>query len=282
MIIEIKGLSKRFRKKTVLKGVDAQLESGFYGLLGPNGAGKTTLLRCMADVYMDYQGEVRFDGKRLRDDRRLLNQIGYLPQKFDLFRELTLHEMMQYFASLKRIAHQEQEKEIGRVLALVNLSGEKQTRCGALSGGMVRRAGIAQALLGDPPVLIVDEPTVGLDPEERIRFKNVLASLREGKVILLSTHIVEDVESLCDRIIIMDNGVFLCNTSAQEVCALAQGKVYEVGEEQLHSLRRYEVVRTVSHAQGNTSYRILTNERPDAAPLSPTVEDGYLSAIKGI
>lgn len=282
MVIDIKGLSKRFHKKTVLYGLDMHLESGFYGLLGPNGAGKTTLLRCMVDVYMEYEGEVRFDGQRLRDSRQLLNHIGYLPQKFDLFRELTLYEMMLYFASLKRIDRREQAKEADRVLELVNLSHEKGKRCSALSGGMIRRAGIAQALLGDPPVLIVDEPTAGLDPEERIRFKNVLASLRGERIVLLSTHIVEDVESLCDRIIIMDHGMFLCNASVREVCAAAQGKVYEVEEEQLRALSQYEVVRTLPREQGGTAYRVLTNEPLQAPLLHPTVEDGYLSMIKGI
>lgn len=282
MVIDIKGLSKRFHKKTVLYGLDMHLENGFYGLLGPNGAGKTTLLRCMVDVYMEYEGEVRFDGQRLRDSRQLLSHIGYLPQKFDLFRELTLYEMMLYFASLKRIDRREQAKEAERVLELVNLSHEKGKRCSALSGGMIRRAGIAQALLGDPPVLIVDEPTAGLDPEERIRFKNVLASLRGEKIVLLSTHIVEDVESLCDRIIIMDHGMFRCNASVQEVCAAAQGKVYEVEEEQLRTLSQYEVVRTLPREQGGTAYRVLTNEPLQAPLLHPTVEDGYLSMIKGI
>lgn len=280
-MIEIKHLSKRFRKKTVLKGINACLDVGIYGLLGPNGAGKTTLLRCITDIYMDYQGEILFDGKCLRKDSGLLPQIGYLPQKFDLFRELTLHEMMRYFASLKRVNRQEQEKEIQRVIELVHLSDQLDARCATLSGGMIRRVGIAQAILGDPPILIVDEPTAGLDPEERIRFKNVLASLGGERTVLLSTHIVEDVEALCDKIIIMNDGVFLYHETAQEICALALGKIYEVDETQKNALRHCEVIRTVA-MEGKLKYRILTDEPVESPPLSPGVEDGYLCAIKGL
>lgn len=280
-MIEINNLSKRFRKKMVLNAVTAQLGTGVYGLLGPNGAGKTTLLRCITDIYTDYQGEICFDGKSLRANREILCEIGYLPQKFDLFKELTLLEMMQYFASLKRIDRQRQAAEIDRVLELVHLADQQKTRCGALSGGMIRRVGIAQAIMGDPSILIVDEPTAGLDPEERIRFKNVLAALGGERTILLSTHIVEDVEALCDRIIIMNNGGFLYNTSAEEVCKLALGKIFEVEEAQKDALRQFEIIRT-SALEGKITYRILTSESVDAPPLAPTIEDGYLCAIKGL
>lgn len=280
-MIEIKSLTKKFKKKVVLQQISARLDTGVYGLLGPNGAGKTTLLRCLTDIYTDYQGEILFDEKSLRKHPDLRMKIGYLPQKFDLFRELTLHEMMQYFASLKYVEKKMQEPEIERALKLVNLSDQRDTRCGALSGGMTRRVGIAQAVLGNPPVLIVDEPTAGLDPEERIRFKNVLASLREGRTILLSTHIVEDVEALCDHIIIMNEGRFLHSAGAQEICGLARGKIYEVEEAQCKALRHFEVIRTVLQGE-RTKYRILTEETVASPPLTPTVEDGYLCAIKGL
>lgn len=281
MIVDIKNVTKGFKKKKVLENCSTKLEKGIYGLLGPNGAGKTTLLRCITDIYSDYKGEILFDGKTLKQNRRLCDKIGYLPQKFDLFPELTLDEMMRYFASLKHIPKENEAAAVEKALKLVNLTEQSKTRCGALSGGMIRRAGIAQAILGDPEVIIVDEPTVGLDPEERIRFKNVIATLREERTILLSTHIVEDVEALCDRIIIMNDGDFLYNTDSQSVCDIARGKVYEVSKSAVSNLSNFEVIRSYQH-NGVDYFRILTSEPLSESPCEPTVEDGYLCAVKGL
>lgn len=281
MNIEIKNINKSFKKKQVLNGISSTLTPGVYGLLGPNGAGKTTLLRCMTGIYNDYKGEVLFDGKTLLQNRSLRNEIGYLPQKFDMFKELSLYEMMCYFASLKHIPKKDEAEAVEKSLTKVNLWEMKDKRCGALSGGMIRRAGIAQAVLGEPSVIIVDEPTAGLDPEERIRFKNIISSIGKDCVVLLSTHIVEDVEAVCDRIIIMNHGDILYNSDAVDVCKLAEGKVYEMMENDVANLKKFEVIRTFR--QGDTTFcRVITSDEVDLSPVLPTVEDGYLCAVKGM
>lgn len=281
MNIEIKNINKSFKKKQVLNGISSALTPGVYGLLGPNGAGKTTLLRCMTGIYNDYKGEVLFDGKTLLQNRGLRDKIGYLPQKFDMFKELSLYEMMCYFASLKHIPKKDEAETVEKALTRVNLWEMKDKRCGALSGGMIRRAGIAQAILGEPSVIIVDEPTAGLDPEERIRFKNIISSIGKECIVLLSTHIVEDVEAVCDRIIIMNHGDILYNSKAEDVCDLAEGKVYEMPENETANLKNFEVIRT--SRQGDTIIcRVITSDKVDLPPASPTIEDGFLCAVKGM
>ena len=206
-MLKIEHVSKKFGKKRVLDDVCLNMEEGCYGLLGPNGAGKTTLIRMIMELYPVRKGSIRFEGA---------GGVGYLPQKFGAFRELTVRDILLYFAALKKIPKADQEKEIDRVLELVNLSDRKKDRMSSLSGGIQRRVGIAQAVLGDPPVLIFDEPTAGLDPEERTRFKKLIRQIMDKKIIIISTHIVEDVEALCDRVIIMNRGRVLRNMAVEE------------------------------------------------------------------
>ena len=208
VLIETEGVTKKFRKKQVLNGVSMKLETGVYGMLGPNGAGKTTLIRCMLGLYPISGGEIRRSAP--------LHRIGYLPQQFGMFRELSVYDMLSYFAGLKKVA--DREKEIDEALAYVNLSDSKKTRISKLSGGMRRRAGVAQAILGKPALVIFDEPTAGLDPEERRRFKDMLSELKKHSTILFSTHIVEDVEDVCDRIIIMNQGEIIRTGTLDEIC----------------------------------------------------------------
>lgn len=212
-MLTIDHVYKKFGKKEVLSDVCLQLEKGCYGLLGPNGAGKTTLLRMILNLYPVKKGSIHFESS---------NQVGYLPQKFGAFRELTVYDILYYFAALKKIPKERREEEIDRVLSMVNLSDRKQDRMSHLSGGMQRRVGIAQAILGDPDILIFDEPTAGLDPEERVRFKKLIQRIMEEKTILISTHIVEDVESLCGHVIIMNRGRVLENLTTEEAAGLSE------------------------------------------------------------
>ncbi len=214
-MLSIEHVYKNFGKKEVLSAVCLNLEKGCYGLLGPNGAGKTTLLRMILKLYPVRRGSIWCDGAE---------EIGYLPQKFGAFRELTVYDILYYFAALKKIPKKMRGEEITRVLRLVNLSDREKDKMGSLSGGMQRRVGIAQAALGDPGILIFDEPTAGLDPEERARFKELVRQIMEGKTILLSTHIVEDVESLCDHVIIMNQGRILESLTTDEAGRLADGE----------------------------------------------------------
>lgn len=212
-MLTVSHVYKKFGSREVLSDVCLKLEEGCYGLLGPNGAGKTTLLRTILNWYPIKRGTIQLDGA---------GEIGYLPQQFGAFRELTVWDTLLYFAELKKIPKDGQQREIERVLALVNLSEQRKERMSHLSGGMRRRVGIAQTILGNPGILFFDEPTAGLDPEERMRFKNLIQQIMEGKIVVISTHIVEDVESLCNRVIIMNQGRILEDMTTEEAEHLAE------------------------------------------------------------
>ena len=212
-MIRINSVTKKFKHREAVRDFTCELAAGCYGMLGPNGAGKTTLLHCILGLYPVTSGSVEMENGMT---------IGYLPQKFGLFRELKVIDMMDYFAVAKKLPKGKRTDEIMRVLDLVHLSDRAQDKAGQLSGGMQRRLGIAQAVLGDPDVLLFDEPTTGLDPEERARFKEIIRQLdRERKCIVISTHIVEDVESVCDRVIMMKDGELLEYATVAEACAFS-------------------------------------------------------------
>ena len=270
MSLTIMDVTKRFKKRVAVDHFSMEFQPGVYGLLGPNGAGKTTLLRCICGLY-------RLDGGAVQDGEN----PGYLPQSFGMFRELTLFQMMEYLATLKGLPKGEQKKEIHRVLELVNLRDRADSRVKALSGGMVRRAGIAQALLGDPEVLLFDEPTAGLDPEERMRFQNVVAARRRKGVTLISTHIVSDVETLCHTILILNEGKLVTAGTASEIAQLAQGKVYLLPGSRETELRGAFFIKSRGEENGASTLRVLSPERQPGEAATPTMEDGYLCAIKG-
>ena len=220
-MIEIKSLSKKYKKKLVLNNINLKISNGVYGLLGPNGAGKTTFMRCLVNLINFDNGQIIIQGKNIEKDKSYLKQMGYVPQKFGLFEEFTVYEVMEYFYALKNISKKSIKDDIESILNLVNLENKKNDKIKTLSGGMVRRVGIAQALINNPRVIIFDEPTVGLDPEERIRFKNIVSKIKENKIIIISTHIVEDVEAVCDNIIIMNKGNILSVKSSEDTRNIA-------------------------------------------------------------
>jgi len=196
-MIEISNLKVRLSKKDIIKNLTVNFDNGIYGLLGPNGAGKTTLLRSISGYY-----QVDKDCIKIPDDVK----IGYLPQHFNSFKNLTCNETLEYYYYIKKLPKSDMKEHIVTALELVNLIDNENKKVGALSGGMLRRLGLAQAMLGDPQILLLDEPTAGLDPEERRRFKNILNSFDSSKLILLSTHIVSDIEDICEKIFILHNG----------------------------------------------------------------------------
>lgn len=230
-MITIENLTKTFGKKKALDNLSVTLEPGVIGLLGPNGSGKTTLLRTLTELYKTKSGKILLDGADVTNTDALPAVTGYLPQKFGMFRELTVYDMMDYFAVLKKIPKAEKRAEIERVVEFVNLTDRIKDRVGSLSGGMVRRLGIAQAVLGSPKVMLFDEPTAGLDPEERMRFKNLVRQLPRDSIVLISTHIVEDVEAVCDHVMVMRQGTVLANKTGEELAAMAEGKTYKVSGE---------------------------------------------------
>lgn len=279
-MLEIKNLSKKFGKKTVLNNINYTFENGIYGLLGPNGSGKTTLIRAITGLYSVPKNTVIFNSVDTKSNKKFLSDVGYLPQSFGMFKELTVREMLTFFANIKGIGKNDSEKDIVNTLELVNLSDEIDSKVGKLSGGMVRRVGIAQALLGNPKVLIFDEPTVGLDPEERLRFKNIISNLPKDKIIIISTHIVEDVEALCERIIIMNTGKILVSGTTQEIEKLACDKVYLLLQSELSNVKSNYVVQKHYTENGTDFVKILSESKLEYRKPELTIEDGYMYAIK--
>lgn len=280
MELVLNQVAKKFGKKEVLRSVDYTFQDGIYGLLGPNGAGKTTLIRCIARLYPLSGGSITCNGKPATD-AAYQRQIGYLPQKFGLFPGLTVFEMLALMADLKGVPKAGIEEEVHKCIELVNLTDRTGSKVRTLSGGMVRRLGIAQALLGDPEILLLDEPTAGLDPEERLRFKNIIAGLRKDRMILISTHIVADVEALCDRVVVMNDGCFLAGGTCAEIQRRADEKMYEIPEQEMNSLTgTYHIQRQVERDGVRMVQFLSAQPQAAARPIKPTVEDGYIWVLK--
>lgn len=223
-MIQLNSVTKKFGKKMVLEDITTEINEGIYGLLGPNGAGKTTLIRCILGIYPQKQGAVLIEGETKKHPN-----IGYIPQNFELFPQMSIFECMSYFCSMKGIKKKQRKDEIARCLSLVNMQTHQKEKCGKLSGGQIRRVGIAQALLGNPEYIIMDEPTVGLDPEERIRFIDLITEIGKITTIILSTHIIEDVEKCCNQVIILKQGKIVYQNSCDQLKMKADEHTLESG-----------------------------------------------------
>ncbi len=281
-MLEIQNLCKKFGKKNVLVNFTYTFSDGVYGLLGPNGAGKTTLIRCLTRLYDIKKDTIFYNHECIRKNRNYLSTVGYLPQKFGLFKDLKVIEAMQLLASLKDIEHKKAKRMAEECIELVNLSDRLNDRVGTLSGGMVRRLGIAQAMLGNPKIIILDEPTAGLDPEERLRFKTIISQIKKDKTILISTHIVEDVEASCDTVIVMKDGSVGASGSCPQIKNIAEGKAYLVPEKDKVFIEGKYVVQRQIERDGQTMLKILTNSSQSFEAISPEVEDGYVCVLKNI
>lgn len=285
MEIKIRNLSKSFGKKEVLKNVDLTFENGMYGLLGPNGAGKTTLMRILTTLLSSNSGEIKFDNIDIKEKSKIREIIGYLPQEFSMYGHMTSFEALDYIGVLSGIKNKSLRREkVERLLEEVNLSENKKTKVRALSGGMRRRLGIAQALINDPKLLIVDEPTAGLDPEERIRFRNLLRDVSENRIVILSTHIVEDVEFTCENLALLKEGKILFSGKVNELIEKVEGEVWSINidRNELDNIRKkYTVLSIVSENQG-IRVRVLSKNSPmeGATCVSANIEDAYMKAMK--
>ncbi|MCK9312775.1 MAG: ATP-binding cassette domain-containing protein [Methanocorpusculum sp.] len=279
-MIKVNNLSKSFQRKKVLHSINLELDIGVYGLLGANGAGKTTLLRCMAGLFESQQGEVLYNDEPIHKSKSFYNDLGYLPQAFGMFQELTLYEMTDYICSLRNIASNQCSSAIARALESVNLEDKARDRVKTLSGGMLRRAGIAQAILGDSKVILLDEPTAGLDPSERVRFKNTISCLKQDKMILISTHIVEDVDACCDNVIVIDEGQILFNGSCVKLKNIALNKVYQVKEADLAGIAGEKFSLKVNDKGGVVYHRVLTQDKQAFPSEEPSLEDGYMCLVR--
>jgi ABC-2 type transport system ATP-binding protein len=285
MLFDIRNLTKTYRGgKQAVVDVNMRIGPGVLGLLGPNGAGKSSLMRILATITRPTGGQVHFNGTDIvaRPDR-LRRNLGYLPQDFGVYPHLTAREFLTYLAAVKGMRARLARSRIGQLLELFDLTGAGKRPLGKYSGGMLRRVGIAQALLADPQVLIVDEPTAGLDPEERVVFRNLLTDLAGDRVVLLSTHIVSDVESVASEIAIMASGRLLARGNPPDLLRRAEGRVWEltVPPDALAGLReRYLVSRVVRTAAG-VRVRLLapSSPAPQAVPAPPDLEDAYLTII---
>ena len=284
MQISVSQLSKRYPGgKLALKNIDMDIANGLFGLLGPNGAGKTTLMRILVTLLKPTSGQVTVNGLDIRRNRKeIRRQIGYLPQDFSVFAKLTVWEFMDYSACLNGILSKNKRRDrIDLLLESVGLFEARDRLTGKLSGGMKRRLGVAQTLIGDPPLLIVDEPTVGLDPEERIRFRNLLSDLSaQDRIILLSTHIVGDISSTCENIALMDLGRIVFHGPPADLVDNARGKVWTIstGHEDLDSWKeRFPVISTVPSERGYELRIVAENpDAPEATPAEPNLEDAYI------
>jgi len=285
MQLDVECLNKKYRGGVhALRDVNIVLEPGVLGLLGPNGAGKSTLMRILATITKATTGRVLWNKADIaRDPDALRNVLGYLPQDFGVYPNLSAVEFLEYLAAVKGIGAAAARKRIGELLELVNLADVAKRPLGGYSGGMRQRVGIAQALLNDPQLLIVDEPTAGLDPEERVRFRNLLAELSGQRIVILSTHIVSDIEAVASSIAILARGELLAHGSPEELLATVSGKVWEltVPTAEFAELRNHRLVTSMAHRSDGVHARIVSGAAPATAarPVEASIEDAYLLAL---
>lgn len=259
-MLEIKNLNKKYRDLTVLQNINLTMENGIYGLLAPNGAGKTTLMKILATLSIPNAGQVLWNGEDIfKLDYQYRNILGFLPQDFGYYRDYSPKKYLEYLAVLKGLKKEQIARQVPKWLKVVGLEDVVNKKMKKFSGGMIQRVGIAQALLNDPKILILDEPTAGLDPKERVRFRNVLSELSKDKIIILSTHIVSDVESVANKIIMLKDGNIFCNDKIADITKMLDGKIYEaeVDEAGYSDLKESHQILTVRQTGGGTYVRFV-------------------------
>jgi len=281
----IDGVSKQYAKKLWgLRDLRLELGPGVVGLLGPNGAGKSTLMRIIATVTRATEGRVLWNDRDLaRSPDTLRAVLGYLPQDFGVYPHLTALEFLDYLAAVKGLNAGSARQRIDELLAVVNLAEARDRSLGGFSGGMKQRVGIAKALLNDPEVLIVDEPTAGLDPEERARFRNLLSELSGERIVIFSTHVVSDIEAIATDIAILSGGRLLAHGAPEDLLRAVEGKVWElvIPSAEMSAAKQKFLISTSVRRTDGVHVRIVAAERPGsgAMPAAPTLEDAYLQCI---
>lgn len=290
MALEVRSLSKNYGKVQALKNVSFKIGIGVYGLLGPNGAGKSTMIRIITGSMRASSGEVLYNGSRIRENEKAYKKIlGYVPQRQGMYDSFTAARFLEYMAVLKELKRKKIPEEVERVLKIVGLQEDALRRLGGFSGGMKQRVLIAQALLGDPRIIILDEPTAGLDPKERIKIRNFISRIGENRTILLATHVVSDVESIAREILLLGDGVLKEKGTPRELCAMLDGSVFECilpGQEGFDRVEaQFPVSNVLELPDGRISVRVIGSGREVRKNLGwygvrevfPNLQEVYLS-----
>lgn len=287
MELTMDHVNKTYGSKQALRDMSLHLKPGVLGLLGPNGAGKSTLMRILATIEKPTKGTVSWNNIDIaKSPDKLRSELGYLPQDFGVYPNMNPVEFLEYIAAMKGLAMKSAKKRIDELLEALNLSHARKRLLGGFSGGMKQRVGIAQSLLNDPSLLIVDEPTVGLDPEERINFRNLLSSQSSNRIVILSTHIVTDIESIAPNIAVMSEGRLITYTTPEQFIQTVDHKVwdYVIPSTSLQEVQAKYTISSAIHRSDGVHARIVSDVCPgeNAVPLPPSLEDAYLYSVAAL
>ena len=284
MELIIKNISKEFKDKIAVDRFNVTLNSGIYGLLGPNGSGKTTLMRILADVSSPSSGDILVNGEsKNKLGAKYRDLIGYVPQNIGFYKNFTAEKFLYYVAALKGVDKNIEKSKIDELLKFVNLEQDRKRKIGKFSGGMKQRLGIAQALLNDPKILILDEPTAGLDPNERIRFKNLISQLSKGKIVILSTHIVSDIEFIANEVLVMKEGRLVEKSALDDILDSVRGKVYtiSINECDLEEVENKFKISSMTRNNSGINVRVVGDKNLNVSKFKyieeePNLEDVFL------
>lgn len=280
MELSVQNLTKNYGTKCAVDNVTLNLKSGVYGLLGPNGAGKTTLIKMLVDILTPSSGHVLLDGVSITElGASYRNLLGYMPQEIGVYKNFDARKYLKYIAALKGITGKEADNKIEELLNLVGLRDVGKKKLGGFSGGMLRRIGIAQTLLNDPEILIFDEPTAGLDPQERIRFRNIISELSENRIVMLSTHIISDMEFIAGEVIIMREGKILKIDTTEHLIQTVKGKVWmaSLSHQDFSVIKKKYIIGNIIQKTNGVQVRIVSDKMPEfpCTPIEPILEDVF-------
>lgn len=282
-MLQVRSLTKKYGSFTALESVSLDFENGVYALLAPNGAGKTTLIKMITTLLFPTEGEILYDGTdifALGEEYRA--KIGYLPQQFGFYRNYTPVQFLSYLAALKGLDKEITDRKIPELMEMVALSDSMNKKLKTFSGGMLQRVGIAQAMLNDPDILVLDEPTAGLDPKERVRFRNLISALSKDRTVILSTHIVSDIEAIANKVIMFKDHRLLCCEEPADICAMVDGMIYET--DRLDKLTTPYLLLSEKQESDRLLSRIACETPPDVSicrPVKASMEDAFLFIYRG-
>lgn len=284
-MLVVNNVSKSFGNFCALKNINLEFENGVYGLLGPNGAGKTTLIKLLTTLIFPTKGDIIYNGTDIvKLDENYRDILGYLPQEFGYYKNYSPKQYLLYISALKGLVRNKAKERVGELLKLVGLETVENKKMRKFSGGMIQRVGIAQAMLNDPKILILDEPTAGLDPKERVRFRNLIAELSRDRIVILSTHIVSDIESIANEIIMIKDKKVLYKDSINNICKIIQGHVYEteIGFDDVQTFRKQYLSLAEKQEDGKLVVRFISEEviNDNWRAVPPNLEDVFLYVYK--